>query len=66
MTKMHKTYDGVYDRRMIGLYHGKFVYYDKDDGYVIQRKYWKKPTESEVKEIKEQLGDLEKKMMEGD
>jgi len=58
----HKTYQGVYDRRLVGIYGGRFVYYDKEDGYVIERRYWKKPTKSEVKEIKEQFGDLEKKL----
>ena len=56
-------YKGVYDKRLVGLYNGRFVYYDKDKGYVIERKYWKKPTEKEVKEIKEKFGDLEKKLI---
>ena len=56
-------YKGVYDKRLIGLYNGKFVYYDKENGYVIERKYWKKPTGKEVKEIKEKFGDLKKKCL---
>ena len=58
-------YKGVYDPRIVGLYNGHYIYYDKENGYVIERKYWKKPTESEVKEIQEQFGDLEKKTIGG-
>jgi len=61
---MHKKYKGVYDNRLIGLYQGHNLYYDKTDGYVIERKYWKKPTEEELKEIKKRFGDLEKKVKE--
>ena len=59
----HKTYKGAYDKRILGTYQGHNIYYDKDDGYVIQRRYWKKPTKDELKEIKEQFGDLEKKCL---
>ena len=56
-----EKYKGIYDSRVVGLYNGKFVYYEKESGYVIERKYWKKPTKEELKEINEKFGDLEKK-----
>ena len=59
----HKKYNGVYDPRILGLYNGKFVYYDKDDGIVIESKYWKNPTDTEIKKIKEHFGNLEKKLV---
>jgi len=60
----HKIYKGIYDERLVGLYHDKFVYYDRETGYIIERKYWKKPTKKELEEIKKKFGDLEKKVRE--
>ena len=60
---MHKKYKGVYDSRLIGMYKGHHLYFDNGK-YVIERKYWKKPTEEELNEIKRRFGNLEKKIME--
>lgn len=58
-------YDGVYDKRLVGLYHGKFVYHSKDGGYVIEdySKHTRVVSEKEEKEIKEKFGNLEKKLI---
>ena len=60
----HKKYKGVYDYRLVGMYQGHHLYYDTMDGYVIERKYWKKPTGEELKEIKKRFGGLEEKLKE--
>ena len=60
---MSKNYKGVYDSRLIGMYQGHHLYIDKGK-YVIERKYWKKPTEKELNEIKKRFEGLEKKIEE--
>ena len=61
---MDKSYKGVYDKRLLGLYEGKIVYYDEEKGYVISGSYLRKPSPTELMEIKKQFGDLEKKIEE--
>lgn len=56
-------YNGVYNNRVVGLFKDKYVvYYDREHGYIIGNPYLRKPAISELKEIKIQFGDLEKKL----
>ena len=57
---MLKDYNGVYDKRLVGMYKGKIVYYDKEDGYVIDGLYPRKPSLTELEDIKKLFGNLEK------
>ena len=60
-----EEYNGVYNNRVVGLYKGvHVVYYDSKNGYMIGNPYIRKPTIKELKEIKIQFGDLEKKIIE--
>ena len=56
-------YNGVYNNRVVGLFKGKYiVYYDTKNGYRIGSPYARKPTIQELKEIKQEFGDLEKEI----
>ena len=59
--KFPEDYNGVYDKRLLGLYNGRMIYYDKDHGYTISGAYLRKPSATELVEIKRQFGDLEDK-----
>ena len=61
-----EKYKGVYDKRLVGLYNGKFVYHNDSGEYVIEgyNKSTRRVSVKELKEINEKFGNLEKKVRE--